>query len=475
MNLAVDLRGQSDQEERYAFTDSDTGETASGDRANEYDEQSWVLSLHNHPDDDLYVKASVYGNDFSGKGFPGLGNLFGPVRNVLTDQDTSNAESDYFMTRLLVNQRLPNELRAELQGYFWEMNRDSAFRQPEDIAVLKQGQQKHGVEARLKQEEPKWRTQWVAAAGFSRDEVVEADSILKGFDGVVQQAVPSPYDDLDREVVSGLLQARTELWENSVALLYGGRIDDYSDFGTQETPRLGLIYHVLHHTTLKFLYGNAFRAPVALEVTNSPNIKGNPDIEPEVIDSYEVVLHHKREKWDGEIVLFYNRWKDGIVVGPSSDPEFAGEYLNIGENESRGIECSGTYLNAPWFWLFSTSYVQSENTVDHVDYAAFPEWIINLGVGYVIEPWDMEIFLGNRVHLEAKAGPTTSFVPRPEDLPDFWRCDLNITKELDENIRLFASVRNLFDRDNALPSITNAEKGFPGEPLNVSLGARYQF
>jgi len=47
----------------------------------------------------------------------------------------------------------------------------------------------------------------------------------------------------------------------------GLRYDHYSNFGGTANPRLGLIYHVFHPTTLKLLYGTAFRAPMPLEIT----------------------------------------------------------------------------------------------------------------------------------------------------------------------------------------------------------------
>ena len=73
----------------------------------------------------------------------------------------------------------------------------------------------------------------------------------------------------------------------------GLRHDDYDTFGGTTNPRLALIYRPLEPTTIKFLYGRAFRAPSPYELYyNDGNVtsKANPDLEPETIETYELVL-----------------------------------------------------------------------------------------------------------------------------------------------------------------------------------------
>jgi outer membrane receptor for ferrienterochelin and colicins len=72
----------------------------------------------------------------------------------------------------------------------------------------------------------------------------------------------------------------------------GLRYDHYSNFGGTTNPRLGLIYHLFHPTTLKLLYGTAFRAPEPFELT--PDLgsvfNDNPQLRPETIRSFEGVV-----------------------------------------------------------------------------------------------------------------------------------------------------------------------------------------
>ena len=78
-------------------------------------------------------------------------------------------------------------------------------------------------------------------------------------------------------------------------LIGGLRYDHYSNFGGTLNPRLGLIYHLFQPTTLKLLYGTAFRAPEPFEITPGygPFYEDNLNLKPETIRSEEVIVEQK--------------------------------------------------------------------------------------------------------------------------------------------------------------------------------------
>lgn len=85
----------------------------------------------------------------------------------------------------------------------------------------------------------------------------------------------------------------------------GFRYDHYSTFGGTVNPRAGLIY-TWRDTTAKLLYGRAFRAPNPYEqfYVGGDSNKANPDLKPEIINTYELVLeqylgHHIRGSASG--------------------------------------------------------------------------------------------------------------------------------------------------------------------------------
>jgi iron complex outermembrane receptor protein len=72
----------------------------------------------------------------------------------------------------------------------------------------------------------------------------------------------------------------------------GLRFDHFDTFGETLNPRVGLIYNPWEKTSFKLLYGQAFRAPNDYELYYGSPSYGqvpNPELEPETIQTYELV------------------------------------------------------------------------------------------------------------------------------------------------------------------------------------------
>ncbi|MCI0538448.1 MAG: TonB-dependent receptor [Verrucomicrobiales bacterium] len=109
-------------------------------------------------------------------------------------------------------------------------------------------------------------------------------------------------------------QAEVAILTN-LTLSAGGRYDYFTTFGSTVNPRGGLIYHPGSLTTLKALYGEAYRAPNAYEFDfDSPNYRANHDLKPEGVRSYELVWEQgigRRLRMTGS--LFYEQIEDLIT------------------------------------------------------------------------------------------------------------------------------------------------------------------
>ncbi|MBM4031786.1 MAG: TonB-dependent receptor [Planctomycetes bacterium] len=105
---------------------------------------------------------------------------------------------------------------------------------------------------------------------------------------------------------------------HNLALVAGVRHDHYSTFGGSTNPRLSLIWQPFEATTLKALYGRAFRAPNAYEMyynDDGATQKGNPDLKPETIDTAELVLEQRlSEHLRLTAAAFAYRMKDIITL-----------------------------------------------------------------------------------------------------------------------------------------------------------------
>ena len=285
---------------------------------------------------------------------------------------------------------------------------------------------------------------------------------------------PLPFSGVSRDIYSVLLDGHTGFANGKVQLKYGFRYDDYSDFGGHFTPRLGIIYHADKINTFKALYGNAFRAATAVEVGGSPFITGNPGISPEEINTYELTYLRQMKKSRLELVLFKSKFKNAITTIDTNNDGSDDAYANVGVSKSRGVELS--YIRAINKWRISTSasYVKSENKTQNLDFSAFPQYIVNVGVGYQF-PQNWNLFVNNRFHFDTTEGPPRSGNPNPDNLKTYWRADLNLNKKISRKMTAYANIRNLFDRKNYLPSLVEQQNGIPDEGISLDMGLRYQF
>jgi len=191
----------------------------------------------------------------------------------------------------------------------------------------------------------------------------------------------------------------------NLSLQAGGRYDRYDNFGGTFNPRLGLVYEPLGGTTLKLLYGTAFRAPNAFEDVytccegSTPWI-GNSNLQPERIESYEVVWEQRlTQHFDLRISPYYNRLTDliSLTIADSGIRQFQ----NQGNAEAYGVETQlkGRYEN--FEGRLSHTYQQSR--VGGYEQAPnAPQQMVKLNVSAPL--WQDKLFAGLEVqHVSSRA------------------------------------------------------------------------
>jgi iron complex outermembrane receptor protein len=145
-------------------------------------------------------------------------------------------------------------------------------------------------------------------------------------------------DDDSREHNVALF-GQAELALGSQLLLNAGlRFDSYSDsFGSTVNPRLGLIYSPREKTTLKALYGQAFRAPSAYERFYYEAPPGTPALEPETIRTSELVLEQYLGKRDRIGVSLYHYDVGGLIT-QQADADDNIYFVNLTRVTADGVE-----------------------------------------------------------------------------------------------------------------------------------------
>lgn len=475
LHVAAEYSDQPDQQRAYSYVDSLSGSPEQGLRANAYETSTINLKLTGHLDSATQYRVGYLDHDFDSSKFSGTGRELFEGLDLNRNRDWSDGNARVRMSHLFVEHELAQAMVISGLLYSWESAVAFDFDQTHVLnrtLRLDQVNRRHGGKLELKQRNRAWHTDWKIGLETTHLKIDKARSILFTPDDELLASVPSAFDGLNREIHSLTLQATTRFLQDRLALLYGTRIDRYSTFGTQTTPRLGVIYRPDSRTAWKALYGNAFRAAVAGELTESGSIDGNPDIRPEEIDTYELIFirHHHAVRL--EAVAFYSRWHSAIGLAPHPDPDsgFESIYSNQGVLTTAGLEGQLDYRHENHWVNTTLTYAKSKDDTQDKRFTAFPSWIISLDTGFQFTD-ATSLSLIQRIHLDATESPSSLSAGENNPLRHYWRTDLILRHDIATALRSQIAVRNLFNRRNAVPALWNMAGGIPDEPqtLLVSL------
>lgn len=306
-------------------------------------------------------------------------------------------------------------------------------------------------------------------------------SVIDGSEGVVGGGLidvsDSPFvyaQDRSRRVFNLLLQDEWQLapdWELTTGLRY----DDFSDTGDTLNPRIALVWATRHNLTSKLLYGSAFRAPSFSELyaINNPVALGNPDLEPETIDTLELAFDYK-PTFDLQLglSLFAYRARDLIEFVPDANGT-SKTARNARDQEGYGLELEMDWKLSESLRLrgnYARQRAKDEETGKRIadapgqqaylraDWRFRPDWVVSPQATWV----------GDRARA---AGD-----PRPE-IDDYALVDVTLRRSnLLKNLEVALSLRNLFDEDAREPSasLETIPDDYPlaGRSLWVSLNWR---
>ncbi|HVU23921.1 MAG TPA: TonB-dependent receptor [Opitutus sp.] len=250
----------------------------------------------------------------------------------------------------------------------------------------------------------------------------------------------------------------------------GLRYDYYSDsFGGTLNPRLGLIYSPRERTTVKALFGRAFRAPNAYEQYYYARPAGVP-LDPETIRTYELALEHYFTSHYRLGVSAYRYHIADLISQVAGGPD--GYYFaNLNRASANGLEfeLEGHYaggVRARASWSLQRARDDDTGTV----LTNSPRQLAKLGI---ILPFDRErctaAFNLRYVGAMHTIAGTTD---RGYALADFTLA----TRRLGHGCEISASVYNLFDTRYSSPgSQEHVQPALPrpGRTLNLELTTRF--
>ncbi len=152
--------------------------------------------------------------------------------------------------------------------------------------------------------------------------------------------------DEDRFHYSFYFQDEYTIRKN-IFLTLGVRYDWYDDFGDNLSFRAGLVFNLKKFWYLKLLYGEGFRAPSFRELylKSCPVLprSGNPSLDAEEMESYEIGLFYSSPVFQFGITYFYHNYEDLIYL--ALDKFFNYYYENSSSDaHTQGVELEAKYI-----------------------------------------------------------------------------------------------------------------------------------
>jgi|GEM_PF-664241 len=482
--------GSKQEDEDLAFKH---GARGPGTLDNEYDSYASVLKISYQANDRLKLKLGGYTSGWNSEDFKGLGWL-GRFNDLYeSGYDRTGSDTRFYMGTASATYELPENIIMDLTGYYWQ-SYDKTHGDSIDLqyntylpgfstSYQEQDDRRTGATLTIKQPDNQYNLQWLIAYSytylktFSTD--IEGKNELTGnrYNPSIYPNGKLFFDGLDRKIHSIFGQTKWGIVPDRLYLLLGCRYDRYSDVDNTFSPRAGLIFLPTATSAIKALYGRAYRAPVGAEIDGAVLTYGNRNLKSEQIDTYELIGMLEGQRYKLQVNGFYSKWSDGIFFESKTGLPggFTSQYVNKGTSRSRGLEMKAYYMLKPFTLDAGFSYVKSERTGTDGDsyFDAFPAYMLQTGITYA-GPLGLTMYLNNRLYFDMREA-TGDFITRSDKLPAYWRMDFTLQKTFSERLKCSLALRDIFDRENAKPSLWAGKDGVRECGRSVLFRVSYAF
>ncbi len=249
---------------------------------------------------------------------------------------------------------------------------------------------------------------------------------------------------------------------------------DKGDFsGSALSPRASVVYLPVDGTSLKVLYGQAFRGPNAYErfYTDGITQKPNPMLQPETIDTYEAVWEQAiGTHWSASASAYLYEAHD--LINQWTDPaDGLLKYDNLDSVRGKGLEfeVSARYGHG----LRGRASVALQEVRNRSTGARLSNSPRTLVQGNLVVPiWGEDVSSGLDLRYVS-----SSLAPSGGLAPSYWVADVTLfTRRWLNGVELTATVDNIFDHRYYDPTPLELRQSIleqPGRTFWVTLGYRY--
>jgi iron complex outermembrane receptor protein len=251
------------------------------------------------------------------------------------------------------------------------------------------------------------------------------------------------YLDDDHSSTNGSIYGQDE-WDITSWLRFAGgiRYDHYSTFGGHVSPKAGFILSPGRGSTVKLLYGQAFRAPDVYEfyyatTTGTSVYLANLNLKPETIQTYELILEQELTPAAKLTVSWFHHEIDDLIT-QQVNPDGSLQFRNVNRVESDGAEL-GVEINWPGFLKGHAGYTYQETREEPTG-----QWLANsprhlFKAGVIVPLYRETLFAGAQCRYMG-----LRLDREGNDVGGVAVTDLNLTADL-KRLTLSAGAFNVFD------------------------------
>ena len=203
---------------------------------------------------------------------------------------------------------------------------------------------------------------------------------------------------LDGSQTSSFLYGQMDYRLQALKLIGGLQYNKLENVKGNVSPRLGLIYDFNPVLGAKLLYSTAFRKGYPNETGfNHPVFRGNPELQPELIDTLEGQLFYQGKRLQGTLTYYRSQMKDLIgrqmFANPAGPAPFYLKYLNGGSWDFQGLEAEGRVSLSARLLLTGSATYQTNRDQAGLDNATLhPNTTVKAGFLFHANGWSLGVF-----------------------------------------------------------------------------------
>ncbi len=475
VTLGAAYRSIGDMAQPYEYFHYLTGEPLQSQRK-QAKENANLLLKYGLQQGDMQLDASYYMHDFNADELPGAGDQF--FTSLLQDKDHISYQDTTHVFRIGASQQQSDARSLQASAFYWVV--DNEFYG--DFRGYLPGGSRLGSELLRNRQEVHWGLNLQQQFHFSTQshltlayeylaQTLEKDySVVRNLENEAVVDGTTELQGFSRKVHSLVLDGRQPLNQHGLMLSYGLRLDAYDDLDQQYSPRLGLTQVFSEKQKLHATVGTAFRAPGILELfgDQGAGTLPNDSLNPETLVSYDLKYLFETKNVLQVLTLFTNVWQEAIQRELVSEDKL--QYQNSGKNSAYGAEYELKGRWQKWQSDLALSYIRSKNDESGEPYDAFPHWIADIKLVYLFSD-NWKLCSSNRYTLR---DAIAADAPESPGNIDYFRSDLTLSW-VNQALTLSVALRNIFDRENSMPSPLYMHEGLWDESRNISAAIKYQF